>query len=361
MAKIALTDITVSRLKPGVYVDLKTPAFGIRVGKNRKTWFATKGRKRRTITLGHYPAVSLQDARRLALAAFIEPEERAVRIQFVDAKSEFLEQGHWRPQTKRVLTSTLNHFHWITPLRKISTLDVVTALQAIEGKSARWHARKDITTFFNWCVPRYLAHSPMQGIKSERQPSRERVLTDDELASVWGACEGLGAIGSIVRLLILTGQRRTAIGSLRWEWVQADRIVWPGDASKNGRQHSLPMTKSAAAIISAQDRQAEFVFNARRQRSDDGHQPYSGWSTGLARVQKASGTSGWTLHDLRRSFATGLARNGTAIHVTEKILSHASGRISGVAAIYNRFDYWNEQREALEAWERYIATLSSKL
>jgi hypothetical protein len=74
---------------------------------------------------------------------------------------------------------------------------------------------------------------------------------------------------------------------------------------------------------------------------------------------KQSGTQGWTLHDLRRTFATGLARLSTPIHVTEKILNHVSGSVSGVAAIYNRYDYWDERVAALAAWEKHVLQLVS--
>jgi integrase len=85
--------------------------------------------------------------------------------------------------------------------------------------------------------------------------------------------------------------------------------------------------------------------------------PCAGWSRGFARLEQLSGVRGFVLHDLRRTFATELASLGVAIHVIEKLLNHTSGQISGVAAIYNRFSYAKEMREAIETWEAHLASL----
>ena len=85
--------------------------------------------------------------------------------------------------------------------------------------------------------------------------------------------------------------------------------------------------------------------------------PCAGWSRGFARLEQLSGVRGFVLHDLRRTFATELASLGVAIHVIEKLLNHTSGQISGVAAIYNRFSYVKEMREAVALWEKHLATL----
>lgn len=344
MSKIALTDMGVQKLAQGTYFDTKTPAFGIRIGKHRKTWIATKGRDRKTITLGHYPALSLQKARRAALAAFVAPEVKAASITFPEALELFLAQDKWRPSSLRVLKSSLKHFSWTKPLAKISHEDVRESLASISSRSARAHALKDIRSFFNWCIPRYLSSSPSVGIKMEPQPSRDRVLTDDELKRVWIAAGELGQFGVIVKLLILTGQRRSEIGSLQPTWIQADRLVFPSNAVKNGREHILPIEPHSASLIS--------TLNSLH--SSPTWPAFSAWSKSTAKLLKLSGTGGWTLHDLRRTFATNLAALGVPIHVTEKILNHASGTVSGVAAIYNRHTYFSEMRDALQLWEERL-------
>jgi integrase len=345
----------VQKLKPGVYFDTKLPSFGIRVGKHRRTWIIMKGQHpRRSITLGQYPAVSLRDARKKATAAFVAPDIKRATITFPEAKEEFLRQDRWRPQTKRVLTSNLKHFTWKGQLAKITQEQVLEALDQIEGKSARWHAKKDITTFFNWCVPRYLAANPATGIRMEKQPSRDRVLTDDELVKVWKAAEQMGQFGRIIRLLIATGQRRTEIGSLHASYISDDRIVWPADAVKNGVEHHLPLGTLAKSLLPTATN--GYLFPATREPE----KPFSAWSKSHSYLLKLSGTSGWTLHDLRRAFATNLAALKVRQEVTEKILNHISGSVSGVAAIYNRHSYFSEMREALQLWEERLQSLLAR-
>ncbi len=231
-------------------------------------------------------------------------------------------------------------------------------LDGIESKSARAHALKDIRTFFNWCVPRYLPSSPAVGIKMEKQPSRDRVLSDAELKAVWIAAEQMGQFGVIVKLLILTGQRRTEIGSLKWDYIKGDRITLPPEVTKNGREHSFPLSQAGSGSLSSHtavspSRPFGFLFSA----SSPATSSFSAWSKSHAQLLKLSGTSGWTLHDLRRTFATNLAALGVRQEVTEKLLNHVSGQVSGVAAIYNRHSYWNEQVAAMQAWETKLLSI----
>jgi len=354
--KYSLTDMGVQKLAPGTYFDTKTPAFGIRVGKHRRTWLIYKGKSRRVVTLGHYPELTLQEARKRAYTALGATEAVKATITFPEAVTAFLDQDRWRPGSKRVLTSNLRKFSWQGQLARITHEQVIEALDWIERSSARAHALKDIRTFFNWCVPRYLATSPAVGIKMDKQPSRDRVLTDDELKAVWVAADDCGQFGVIVKLLMLTGQRRTEISSLQWDWVKSDRITLPATLTKNGREHCFPVAAMVAELVkSPAVTGRDLLFPVRSTAA--GPRAPSGWSSGLRMLHKLSGTSGWTLHDLRRTFATGLAKLGTPIHVTEKILNHVSGSLSGMALIYNRHDYWAEQVAAMKAWEERLLAI----
>jgi integrase len=188
----------------------------------------------------------------------------------------------------------------------------------------------------------------------ERQPSRERVLTNDELKAVWHAAVEFGyAFGTIVQLLILTGQRKTEIGSLEWTQVQKDAFHLPASRTKNGRAHDVPLGPLALSLLPK--RRSGYVFTATGSKD-----VYNGYTYHLRLLQKASGTSDWTLHDLRRTFATNLAILGTPIHVTEKLLNHVSGSLSGVAAIYNRHSYAEEMRAAQLAWEVALIRIVGK-
>jgi integrase len=236
---------------------------------------------------------------------------------------------------------------------KITHEDVASTLDGIKSVSARNHALKDIRAFFNWCVPRYLASSPAAGLKMLASASRSRVLSDDELKRVWIAAELMGyPFGTIVMLLILTGQRKSEIGSLQWDYLKSDRVTLPPAITKNGREHTFPLPATASSLLPAK-RPTAFLFSSS---TNDG--PYNGYAFHLKQLQKASGTSDWTLHDLRRTFATGLASLSVPIHVTEKLLNHVSGSLSGVAAVYNRFDYWDEQVAALKRWEERVLSFA---
>lgn len=360
-----LTDMTVQKLPPGLHFDAKMPSFGIRVGKTRKTWIVVKGPNRTKVALGHYPAISLQDARKKAHHAFAAPDVRNASITFPEALAAFLAQDKWRFHSKRVLASSLKHFPWTGQLTKITHEQVIEALDAIEGRSARAHALKDIRTFFNWTIPRYLAASPATGIKMPNQPSRDRVLSDDELKRVWIAAEQLGQFGVIVRLLILTGQRRGEIGSLKWEWIKDRSITLPASATKNGREHSVPMTEYALSTFQPCRNTAlsKFVFPARSSSTTSGisarsESPFNTWSKTHSNILKLSGTSGWTLHDLRRTFASNQARLGTPIHIIEKLLNHVSGSLAGVAGIYNRYSYFEEMAVAMQRHEDFVLSLA---
>ncbi len=348
------TDLSIRALPPGTHFDPKTPAFGIRIGKNRKTWLVVKGpRDKRVQTiLGHYPALSLQDARKKALVALGSPLAPQDAPTYPEALEAFLAQDRWRLRSKKVLVSSLRHFTWKRPIDKITHEDVAAALDAIKTKSARAHALKDIRTFFNWCIPRYLSASPAAGLKMPSLKARDRVLSDDELRRVWIAAGQIGyPFGTIVQLLILTGQRKSEIGSLRWDWINNDRISLPASVTKNAREHSFPIGKMVSSMLSSNSR-GSLLFTATGTQS-----PYNGYAFHMKQLLKASKTSDWTLHDLRRTFATGLAALNVPIHVTEKLLNHVSGTTGGLVGVYQRHSYWPEQVAALKAWEEKVQLL----
>ena len=352
VTKLRLTEIVVQRLPEGLYFDERTPNFGLRIGKNRKTWIVVKGEKRTQIRIGHYPSLSLSEARNRALVALGSPMQEKVHLSFSDALESFLGLPRWRPQSKKVLTSSLRHFNWSRSLDKITHEDVAAALDAIKGSSARAHALKDIRTFFNWCVPRYLSRSPCEGLKMAPQPSRDRILTEDEIKAVSKACEG--TFGTIVKLLLLTGQRKMEIGSLTWNNVTDTTITIPADIAKNGREHVIPIGPFTRSLLPKKSN--GYLFRSAK----DNDELYNGYTFHLKQLHKASGISGWTLHDLRRSYASQHAAIGTPLHIIERLLNHKSGQISGVAAIYNRHSYQKEMQEAVENYEKHIQALIAR-
>jgi integrase len=160
--------------------------------------------------------------------------------------------------------------------------------------------------------------------------------------------------------MLLTGQRRGEIGGMRWDEIDLDTKTWtlPAARAKNNREHVVPLSDAAIAILMALPRihsSEGFVFTM------SGAQPVSGFFLAKKRMDALlpAGMPGWTLHDLRRTFASGCARLGIAVHVVEAVLNHKSGTIRGVAAVYNRYSYDAEKRACLEAWSRYVGALIS--
>jgi integrase len=251
------------------------------------------------------------------------------------------------------------------PLAEIDRRAIAARLGEIESASgavARNRVRSSLSAFFAWAVTEGLMEiNPVTGTaKADEGSSRDRVLSDDELAEVW-RCLGDDQFGDIVRLLILTGQRREEIGGLGWSEIVADAIVLQPDRTKNRRQHVVPLAPMLKAIIDRQPRRKgrDLIFGYREG-------PFSGWSDCKAaldarlvagRGRKAKPMPEWRLHDLRRTVATGMAELGVLPHIIEAVLNHVSGHRAGVAGIYNRATYTAECREALKRWADYVTGL----
>jgi integrase len=340
-----------------LHLDTRLASFGIRVGKNRKTWIVIRGKNRTKVSLGHYPAISLADARKRALAALAAAEtDQLASPTFPVALREFEEKhvAHLRPRSAYQLKRNLTrHFDWTKPVDQITHHEIAEVLDAINAPSQRAHALKDIRTFFNWCIPRYLKSSPCVGIKKPPQKSRDRVLSDEELAKVWNRAKEIGhPYGTIVQLLILTGQRVGEIAALRWEWIAEDTLTIPAEITKNGRATMIPTGKMARQIIAGVPRLRSLLFPAR------GHtdKPFRGFGASKLSLD-ACGVKGFTHHDIRRTFATNMARLSVRLEVTEKLLNHVSGSLGGIVGVYQRHDFKDEMRDAVTKWETHLLTL----
>jgi integrase len=216
------------------------------------------------------------------------------------------------------------------------------------GPFARNRVRTSLSAFFAWLIREGLLDTnPVAGTgKANEGPSRDRVLSRDELAEVWHAATG--TFGDIIRLLILTGQRRNEIGFLRWSEVDWERkmIALPPERTKNKLRHELPLAPQALVILQERQRQGDHVFRKFN------------WYRGkLALDAKLKGVAPWVLHDLRRSCATGMAELGVQPHIIEAVLNHVSGHKAGVAGIYNRAKYADEMRSALQRWADHVEAL----
>jgi integrase len=342
MPVIRFNDISLRSLKEGLYFDERTPAFGIRIGKHRKTWLVLKEPNRTKLRIGHYPALSLSDARKKALVALGSPLGDSHAPAFPEARQHYLDQGQWRPRPRYEMTRTLNrYFHWTKPIDKITHRDVAEAIDPIEAKSEAAHAFKNLRAFFNWCVPRYLKYSPCSGLKPPaRYFPRSRVLSDNELRNVWHAT-GDNVYGTTIRLLTLMGQRLGETSAIRKEWLDGTTLTIPAPFTKNGREHRIPVPQTAIPLI-------------------EKLRPFKSWGDGKAQLDKASGVSSYTHHDLRRTYATNLQRLGIRLEVIETLLNHVSGTKAGIVGTYQRHDYWEEMKQAVDTYEQFLLTLLAR-
>jgi integrase len=185
---------------------------------------------------------------------------------------------------------------------------------------------------------------------------RKRVLKDPELKAVWHAAKQHGyPYGTIVQLLILTGQRRGEIANLRWPWINEKErtICLPDWICKNSKEHTFPYDSFVASVLDTVPRRnsTDLLFPSRA--SDE--RPLSGWSKYKKELQ--DGVEGWTLHDLRRTFRTNHAKIGTSSNVGERLINHAAAVVTEVEAIYNQHTYLPEMRQAAANYERHLSQL----
>jgi integrase len=258
----------------------------------------------------------------------------------------------------------------------ITRRDVRALLEEVASRGADIQANRTLArlkTLFNWAMQQdIIPASPVAGLKPlAKEIERDRVLSDDEIRWFWAGCDQLGwPFGPLFKLLLLTAQRRDEVGTLEWGHLSQDGKTWtmPRERSKNDRAHEVQLSPQAAVVLGSLPRVAEtLVFTT------NGARPVSGFSKAKATLDRLMEAErrkqlglpddappaipGWILHDLRRTAATGMARLNFPPHVVDKILNHVAGVIRGVAGIYNRYDYLDERRAALEAWANWLDTL----
>ena len=237
---------------------------------------------------------------------------------------------------------------------------------------------------FAWAVKRgSVRGNPFADLPVSKSVSkRERVLSDAEIAEIWRAAgEVTSPYGTIIRLLILTGQRRGEVAGITWGEISEDLTTWtlPGERTKNGVVHTVPLSTPVCDLLRVllpnEAKEAKRVLNDRRASGalvlpGAAGTPFAGWSKAKRALDKAirdarakaataagsspSQLAPWSVHDLRRTVATGLQRLGVRLEVTEAVLNHISGSRGGIAGVYQRHDWATEKRAALDAWAAHV-------
>jgi integrase len=281
---------------------------------------------------------------------------------------EFIEQhaAKRRPETARqyrqILTKEVlpkwgnRSVHGIRP-RDISELVAPIATDR-PVRANRTHAVLGV--FFSWLVGirHILQNNPCAGTKRPaEETSRDRVLDDDELRRVWEAADKCSPlVRGFVQLLILTAQRRSEVAGMQRSELDLEGATWtlPAVRRKNKRPLVVPLSKRALDVINSLPRfDGDFVFGYRK--------PLTAFHPAKAEVdawiEPPAFKTPWKLHDLRRTTASGMARIGIPPHIIEATIGHQSGKIAGIAAIYNRYDFAREKKSALDRWAAHIADL----
>jgi integrase len=368
--QMRLTDISIRALKTPakgavVVPDDQVPGFGVRVSEGgTKSFVLTHGIRRQRETIGRLGVVTLQEARaevkrRLAEYTLGKNKPRsktwdAARDEYlavVAAKCKARTHRDYRYHLTRTFRYGRTQIYDVTPEDLQKSLDKLA-----DAPGVRRYSFVVLRSFMRWAHRKqYVATNPVMRIDvPSKCASRERVLTDDELKRVWLSA-GDDTFGRIVKLLVLTGQRRSEITELKGGMVGNETIIFPSAHTKNSRQHIFPIGPMAVEIIGGPYKRNENVFPALGKTT-----PFNGHSPCKRRLDKRCGVEEWTLHDLRRTFATGLASLGVQIPVIERLLNHISGSFGGIVGIYQRYDFMPEMRAAISKWETYVRQLVNR-
>jgi len=354
------------------------------IGAHGAPWTPDKARQRAQELLivaksGRDPA----EEERLQRAADVDLAFDRYVESFVDGYAKRHQARSWK-QARSTLRYNAVPRLGSKPLPKISRREIANLLEDVASRrpATSRYLHATLRKLFRWAVSRGdLGSSPMAEMPAPAPPiKRDRVLADEELHRVWAASHQLDfPFGPMLRVLIATGQRREEVGGMRWSELQFEHCMWsiPADRAKNGLIHDVPLNNLAVAELEMlrdelPDFETDSIQNAEsvaQSRVNDlifsttGTSPPSGWGKAKARLdavlanERDQPIQHWRIHDLRRTFATGLQRLGIRYEVTEALLNHVSGSRAGVAGIYQRHNWSAEKRTALDAWNTALVQL----
>jgi integrase len=372
--------------------DPDLPGFGVRLRPGKTSYVVQYrvGTDQRRKSLGDVRKVTLEDARGIARKRFaqielgIDPdaEEEKRRVdQAADARTfEKLVELYLAAQEARLDEGTLRRNTYISeerylrrhcvplqnkPVSKITFEDIAALIRKLvkdHGATSAARARSALSSFFAWCMRQGLGVKANPTIGTDNpvygKEPRNRVLTDDEIRSIWRNCLE-DDFGRIVRLLMLTACRRDEIGGLRWNEIDlsAGKLALPRERTKSKRPHELTLPSTAVAIVGSIRRR-----NSRDTLFGGGANGFNAWSYNTmalnARITAAEGKgpAPWRLHDLRRTVRTRLGKLGVLPHIAELVLNHAGHKV-GIGGVYDHHDYQPEIAEALRKWEAHLLAI----
>lgn len=348
--------------------------FGCRIGRGGARTFVVLIGSGRRQSLGRWPLLSLAVAREEARRILAEKTLGRVRPThkaFEEARDEYLSDcaEKNRPRTvtdyRRLLTR-----HYAFGRKSIGAIlprDILRNLNGLKP-SERHHAFVCGRIFFTWCVRQHMIErTPMEAMAiPARSSSRDRLLSDEELATIYkAALKGTTTFHRIVALLIQTGQRRGEIAALQWDWcnLQERQVILPAAVTKNRRLSRIPIMQATVGILASLSRieGSPYVFPASTAHvRGKPSTVFNGWGKAKEAfdAELEEPVAPWTLHDLRRAYSSGLAALGVSQTVVEKLLNHISGGTqSPIAQVYNRYSFFPEMCDAVAKWEAKLASL----
>jgi integrase len=385
MPKLKLTAKKVAALRAsGVQTDYfdvgaKIPGFGLRVSAaGRRVWFLLyrKSGKQKRLTVGTNPPMGLEKARSAARLSWlgVQVEEadpagakkasrsadtfETLALRFIEEHSKAHKKS-WREDGRQLRTMVFPQWR-NRPATEIERSDVRKLLADVakaRGGITANRLRALLSKLFRWAVSQdYLEANPASELpKLTRETSRARVLSDDEIRAFWARLDGVETDETLpspvvlwLRLRLLTAQRGGSVAKMRWADLDLDRKVWeiPAADMKAGNSHVVPLSPSVVDLLTerrkAVDKDAAYVLEGGRSRRL------------RLGVTDAIGLEDFTPHDLRRTAATGMARAGISRFDVGRVLGHIDRSVTG---IYDRYEYLNEKRVALDAWARVLTAI----
>jgi integrase len=392
MPRVKLTKAIVESAEPkgAPYVlwDEALPGFGVRIERSGRRYYwveyRSRDRKKHSASLGQHGVVTLLQARKAAHEIIAarklgqNPIADMKRKRTADSAlewrayvdtyaTEHLDKLRNAGERKRLLLGIATERFGGVGINYVTRQDVLALVSQVARKTPTQASNllAAMRAMYSWAVAREDVHSnPLAGIKTPKTRVRDRVLSDAELALALDRMDAEHILfRSLMRLIVTTGCRRAEAAESRWHEMDLDALMWriPRERAKNGQAHAIPITSDMAGLL-AQIKPtgprigAQFIFTTT------GTTAVSGITKLIERLQRTETDNAqrWTMHDLRRTFATGMQRLGVRLEVTEALLNHVSGSRGGVAGIYQRHQWAQEKRDAIELWSWFLDEIQRK-
>jgi len=344
---------------------------------------AGRGSKSVRITIDDVTSVSLEDARKVArsnigsVAMGGDPRQqrRAETIQVqkkvskvIDAYDKDFEQRQVVPRHRTNSVSILRRGLEKFQARDVSSLsrqELVEAIETITKPGAQQAFRQRLTPFLNFAVNQGLSkYNVLAGWKRPRRSkiqsaiAKGRSLSAAEVRAVWKATEIQSVFNQFIRVMLLTGLRNAETASLDWMWIDKilGAIVVPGHRMKSGKSHAVPLTPELQNVLSSIPKisKTTLMFPVRsKQRT---WTTMSGFGQMLRKLHRESGTGGWTIYDLRRTYRSTIADLNFDLDLCERMIAHSRGNL---VERYDKSTRWLERLALAKAYSAHVIRLTS--